>query len=312
MSATERLRTFLAVYRAGSVTNGAHQRLISQPAVSQQLASLERAVGAPLFTRTPQGVEPTSRGRELYASIAPALDRLEPILNDLDGGRVTPGSAPVRIGATAEYFSARVLPALVDTDISISAEFGDGPDVLRMLETGEIDIALSSISPSRRQTSTSVTSHETFALVASPDLAPAKRPRTLDALGGWLCDKPWVAYSHELPITRRFWAQALARPFSADLRLTAPDLRVVAAAVTSGLGISLLPTFVVGDLISRGEVVELFEVGNVVPSQPWFASTLAVDGLRDQVVAALRALHRSAPPGTPLADSGARTPSRDD
>ena len=293
MSSSERLRTFLAVYRAGSVTKGAHQRLISQPAVSQQLAALERAVGSPLFTRVSGGVEPTARGRELYASVAPSLDRLEPILNDLDGGRVTPASAPVRIGATAEYFSARVLPVLKDLEVSFSTEFGDGPHVLHLLETGEIDIALTSISPSRRQTSTMVTSHEAFALVSSADLAPPKPPETLDELGEWLTGKPWVAYSQELPVTRRFWSRALGRPFSADLRLAAPDLRVVATAVSDGIGISLLPTYVVGDLIRRGELVELFEVASVVPSQPWFASTLAVDGLRDHVVATMAALQHA-------------------
>jgi len=66
MSDTEWLRSFLAVYRAGSVTDAAYHRGISQPAVSQHLAALERAVGSRLFVRKPGGVEPTSQGRDLY------------------------------------------------------------------------------------------------------------------------------------------------------------------------------------------------------------------------------------------------------
>jgi DNA-binding transcriptional LysR family regulator len=290
MSATERLRTFLAVYRAGSVTIGARSRQISQPAASQQLAALERAMGAPLFARGPGGVEPTARGRELYAMVAPSIDRLEPLLSELDGGRVGAGASPVRIGTTAEYFSARVLPALVDTTSAVSAEFGDAEEVVRMLGTGEVDIALTPLPPSRRQVSATAVGEETFSLVLAPSLAPRRLPRTLDAAGDWLTGRPWVAYSHELPVTRRFWQRALGRPFAADLRLVAPDLRVVANAVAAGLGASLLPTYVVDDLVARGALRELIPVTDVVPSQPWFASTLALDGLRDEVTAVLATL----------------------
>ena len=64
------------------------RRGLSQPAASQQLASLERRVGQPLFARTAQGVEPTRRGRELHAEVADSLDQLEQVLVGLDAGRV--------------------------------------------------------------------------------------------------------------------------------------------------------------------------------------------------------------------------------
>ena len=76
MAAAEWLRTFVAVYRSGSVTEGARLRSVSQPAASQQLRALERATGAPLFTRAPHGMEPTRGGRALYVEVADALDRL--------------------------------------------------------------------------------------------------------------------------------------------------------------------------------------------------------------------------------------------
>jgi len=299
MANTEALRTFLAVYRAGSVTNGARHRLISQPAASQHLASLERSMGAPLFTRTSGGVEPTAKGRELYGAVAPALDRLEPILSGLDGGKVSVDASPVRIGTTAEYFAARVVPALVGTRVRVSAEFGDSGAVLRLLEAGEVDIAITALSPNRRQISTMVVSTEHFALVTSSALAPPRPLRSLHEAGEWLSGRPWVAYSQELPITRRFWQRALGRPFAAELKLAAPDLRVVANAVAAGLGSSLLPTYVVDDLVSRGVLVELFVVADEVPSQPWFASTLSTDAARDEVVNVLGLLQNPKFPGIP-------------
>ena len=290
MSSAEQLRTFVAVFRAGSVTNGARARLISQPAASQQLRALERAVGGPLFTRAAARVEPTARGRELYAEVAPLLDRLEPVLAGLDGGHVEPVRAPVRIGTTAEHFSARVLPALAGLDVGVSARFGDGEEVVRLLEQGEVDVALAPTTPRRRQVTTVPVGQEGFVLVTGGATAPRRRFRSLGAVGEWLVDRPWVAYSHELPITRRFWQQAFGRPFAGDLRLTAPDLRVVAGAVAAGMGSSLLPGFVVGDLLAAGTVVELADVREVVVPQPWFASTLSGADGRPEVAAVVAAL----------------------
>ncbi|MHB8293419.1 MAG: helix-turn-helix domain-containing protein [Acidimicrobiales bacterium] len=66
MPGTEWLRSFLAIYRAGSVTDAACDRGISQPAVSQHLAALERSVGSRLFARQPGGVEPTAQAHDLW------------------------------------------------------------------------------------------------------------------------------------------------------------------------------------------------------------------------------------------------------
>ncbi|MEP7024245.1 MAG: LysR family transcriptional regulator, partial [Actinomycetota bacterium] len=112
MAQADWLRTFLAVYRSGSVTEGAHQRGLTQPAASQQLAALERASGGPLFARKPSGVEPTQLGRELYAKVAGPLDGLEPVLDGLRAGTGPAPAAPVRLGSSPEYFAAEALPRL--------------------------------------------------------------------------------------------------------------------------------------------------------------------------------------------------------
>src|SRR5580698_4345223 len=109
MAAPEWLRTFVAIYRAGSVSGGAALRNLSQPAASQQLAALERRIGLPLFVRTPQGVEPTRRGRELHAQVADSLDRLEQVLVGLDGGPARGVAPAIRFGSSAEFFSYAVV-----------------------------------------------------------------------------------------------------------------------------------------------------------------------------------------------------------
>lgn len=81
------LRVFLAVADHGSITRAAEIGLVSQPAVTQAVAKLERAAEARLFDRTPRGLFPTEAGaalahrvRRAFALLDPALDAVAPRL----------------------------------------------------------------------------------------------------------------------------------------------------------------------------------------------------------------------------------------
>ncbi|MFI7444832.1 LysR family transcriptional regulator [Nonomuraea indica] len=62
---TALLRSFVTAVRAGSISRAAAALGHTQPALSQQLRKLERAVGSPLLHRAPSGVSPTRAGEEL-------------------------------------------------------------------------------------------------------------------------------------------------------------------------------------------------------------------------------------------------------
>lgn len=66
------LVAFLAICDTGSVTAAAAKLFLTQPTVSRRVTALERAVGVPLFRRTPQGM-----------TLTPAGSRLEPFARDL-------------------------------------------------------------------------------------------------------------------------------------------------------------------------------------------------------------------------------------
>lgn len=291
MARAEWLRTFVAVYRAGSVTEGARRRGLSQPAASQQLASLARLAGAPLFVRTPGGVEATSRGHELYGQVADALDRLEGVLGDLDGGRLPP-PAVVRVGCPAEYAALRVVPRLAGSVAPLRMRIGSPRELWDLLGRGELDVVCAPVAPGRRDVAVTPLAPEPFVLVAAPELAPPPAAAAPADVGAWLAGRPWVAVSVELPLTRRLWQEHLGRPFAGELRLAAPDRRVVAAAVVAGTGTSLLPRYVCEDALARGDVVEVLPVGELVPPEPWFAgrrATAAPDDPGAAVAAALAA-----------------------
>jgi DNA-binding transcriptional LysR family regulator len=62
---TALLRSFVTAVRAGSISRAATTLGHTQPALSQQLRKLERAVGRPLLHRSPSGVSLTRAGEEL-------------------------------------------------------------------------------------------------------------------------------------------------------------------------------------------------------------------------------------------------------
>jgi DNA-binding transcriptional LysR family regulator len=77
------LRVFLAVVETGSVTRAAEACFVSQPAVTQALAKIEREAGQPLFTRTPQGLFVNKAGEILAMRVGRAFRHLDPALRDL-------------------------------------------------------------------------------------------------------------------------------------------------------------------------------------------------------------------------------------
>ncbi|TCM16458.1 transcriptional regulator /LysR family transcriptional regulator [Novosphingobium sp. PhB165] len=73
--------------RLGSISGASKELHLSQPAVTQAVASLESQLGYVLLDRQPSGVQPTEAGRRMTARIERALSYLE------RGGRVLRRSA---------------------------------------------------------------------------------------------------------------------------------------------------------------------------------------------------------------------------
>lgn len=94
-----RLRTFYEVASCGSLTGAAEKLCTSQPAISRQLAALEKEIGLSLFSRHSHGVRLTEAGRHLFAygeKILTLVDHAERSLaelRDLEAGTITIGAS---------------------------------------------------------------------------------------------------------------------------------------------------------------------------------------------------------------------------
>jgi DNA-binding transcriptional LysR family regulator len=64
------LRTFIAVYEAGTLTEAARRLGTTQPSVGRHVRELESALGEALFVRLPGRLKPTERAHSLHAVVA--------------------------------------------------------------------------------------------------------------------------------------------------------------------------------------------------------------------------------------------------
>ncbi|HSZ40686.1 MAG TPA: LysR family transcriptional regulator, partial [Trebonia sp.] len=107
------LECLVSIVDQGSLTKAAAALYMSQPALSHQLAALERELGTPLIVRLPRGIRPTPAGLACTAEARVALAAADRVV--VAGKRVAAGtSGRIRI-ACAETMTAWVLvPVLRD------------------------------------------------------------------------------------------------------------------------------------------------------------------------------------------------------
>jgi DNA-binding transcriptional LysR family regulator len=254
------LRTFLAVYRAGSLTAAAPQLGLSQPAVTAQIRSLEGQLGQQLFERLPRGVAPTSVADELAREVSAHLDALAAIV-DRNRARHDPFAKPVHLAGPAEFTAVRALPALADLvaqGLKLRVTVGLADELLAGLRASRFDIVISTVRPRGRAVSVTPLADEEFVLVAGRAWARRLDPAALghDAAGA-LHDVPLVAYGEDLPIIRRYWRSVLGHRPAAAATVVVPDLRGVLAATIAGMGVTVLPEYLCAEHLDSGDLVPL-------------------------------------------------------
>ena len=115
-----RLRVFMMVAAEGSFTRAAQHLGVSQPAVSQNIAELEKQVGAALFERGRGEVALTPEGyvfKDYAAKILHWYDATDALFGS--AGKLTV-NRPVRIAATA-FVATYVLPDLLRDLLAVTA-----------------------------------------------------------------------------------------------------------------------------------------------------------------------------------------------
>ncbi|MEM5017993.1 LysR family transcriptional regulator [Metabacillus indicus] len=246
-------RSFISIYQHRSVSGAAKARILTQPAMSQHLAALEAEVGEPLFTRAPRKMIPTEKGKELYTKLVPLIENLEKMTLSIRYTSASASSAPlIRIGSPTEYFTKAALAKLSVMDIRMSVHFDVAPVLLDALQKDETDLILTTQKVQVAGIDYEKIEDEQFVLVAPDDYPEPEETED------WMKGQKWLSYGLELPIIRRFFRVHFGKRPEVQPHCVFPDLRTILEGIELGMGISVLPEYLIKDSLHAGKIKILF------------------------------------------------------
>ncbi|MET0288094.1 MAG: LysR family transcriptional regulator [Pseudoxanthomonas sp.] len=167
---------FLALYEEGSVTRAAARMNVVQPALSMQIAKLERELEQKLFERTPKRMVPTSAGRTLHRLVTPIQRDLAAAMTHMANLSGTI-SGEVSIGMLSSV-TRSVVPGVLMAfcrdypDVEISIADGYSQTFIEWVNTGRLDLAVINRPARRLGLETIPLLEEEMVLVGARDNTP--------------------------------------------------------------------------------------------------------------------------------------------
>lgn len=177
------LAALAAIAREGSFGGAARRLGYTQSAISGQIATLERIVGARMLHRLrgARSVELTPEGRVLLRHAETISSQFAAARHDL-GSLVQGKRESLRIGTFETFgphFLAETLRPCADDHGAVQVEVhraSDGTSLLRLLEEGAIDLALTALPLGRPALASRVLVRDGFVLVTRSDDPIAAKP----------------------------------------------------------------------------------------------------------------------------------------
>jgi DNA-binding transcriptional LysR family regulator len=274
MSRLNLFRTFLAVYRAESISSAAKGLNLSQPAVTKQIQQLESQLARALFTRLPRSIVPTPAGDELARRIAEHIDALETTLEITKLG-ASDLAGTVYLGGPSEFLGSKLLPALSNLHqhgIQLRVLLGQPESLLEDLRAGALDVMVSTVRVASRGLEVQPIYLEELVLVGNATWAKRLPTKLLEARGAAaLQDVPLLAYAEDLPMLRRYWRKVFGRIPTGNASMVVPDLRAIVQATIAGAGVSVLPRYTVENALENRTLQLLLGPAKPPVNQLWLA-----------------------------------------
>jgi DNA-binding transcriptional LysR family regulator len=285
-----RVLTFRAVAHQRSFSRAARELALSQPSVSNQVAALEREIGARLFDRQPGGLRLTREGEVLLEHADAIAERFQLADAQLavaahgQRTRLRIGAFPTALAGLVPAAIARLRERYPDTKVTVDEGSDDLPARVR---SGELHLALGfQDSAQPRHQPTGLERHdllqEHFMVALAPDhrLAQRREVRLAD-----LSDDEWIAASTDGLIVRA----CRAAGFTPNLVSITHDQLAIRALITRGLAVTLAPQL----LAHAFTDLTLRPIAGTSPTRDVYA--LLPPGARHPLVApTLDALHATA------------------
>jgi DNA-binding transcriptional LysR family regulator len=219
---------------------------LSQPAVSQQVAALERRLGGRLLVRGPGGLALTEGGRVLLDHAAAIADRLaaaDAQLAELVAGE----RRELRVGAFPSALATLVPAALaaLGPEAQVTVEEGPSGELAGRVASGALHLAITFRAPGPPPERDGVEVRDLLAEPFDAALAPAHRLAgraglRLEELSG----EAWTAPSRDGLVR----AACVRAGFEPRIAYVARDPLAIGALVREGLAVTLTPRLLAGEL----------------------------------------------------------------
>ncbi|UZX05410.1 LysR family transcriptional regulator [Arthrobacter sp. CDRTa11] len=279
------LRTLVVVLRTGSFAEAARRLGYTGSAVSQQMASLERAVKMTLFERDAHGIRPTptagflaEKAQEALAAFGVFEDEVR-AMSEGSIGRVRLGSFPTA--------SQKLLPlALSDfvqahQKVTIQLDEGEPDKLVPLLLDRDLDLALVyhyDLVPHawpKALKSTPLLTEELILL-----LPGGHRLEGMEISLADLKNETWVSSGARTSGARSLRRACAAAGFEPDVDFRSDDYDVIRGFVRSGLGIALIPALghKYSSDISTARILDLRVRRHVLALYPHTTVNPAVEG----------------------------------
>jgi DNA-binding transcriptional LysR family regulator len=249
----ETLKIFcdLADFRSFSKT--AEKHLLSQSAISQQLAQLELAHKCQLIARKKRPIELTTAGQVFYKAAKDILERYDQLKTELNALKT---GIETRINVAAIFsIGMHSLPDYVKKfmirypTVNMRIEYFSADNVYEMVLNGEFDIGLVAVPKKDRRLDVYEFEEEPLVLVCSP-----KHPLAGETKADIhkLQFERFIAFEKDVPT--RIWIDNILSRYSTVVRtvMEFDNVETVKRAVEINAGVSILPQATVIQEVAGG------------------------------------------------------------
>jgi DNA-binding transcriptional LysR family regulator len=248
----ETLKIFCDLVELESFSKTAEKHLLSQSAISQQLAQLELTHKCQLINRKKRPIELTKEGHLLYRAAKDMLDRYEQFRNQLNALK---SSASDRINIAAIFsIGMHTLPSYVkkfmvwNSKVNIHIEYFSSEKIYELVLAGDVDIGLVANPRQDKRLDVYAFQDEPLVLVCSTEHPLADKSqvdiRTVQS-------ERFIAFEKDVPT--RVWIDGILQRYDIVVQpvMEFDNIETIKRAVEINAGISILPENTIGQEISN-------------------------------------------------------------